>query len=235
MGPCCGPQAGKSWDPHSQDTDSSPRAQGALGLDFEAKPKGKCGAPRTPIANGPAPRVAIDWTWASPRPHAASATARPTKGWRGQRLPSLLSFVLLQIPFLAPCFRNLQICFNPLLSFRPMVPRKAMVVSPPAWYEPALDAPNVSEKNLAAMRLLTAGENIEKGKTELRAGSAEPEASKSTFYPFFMSSVVVGLVPPSLTSSMPSSVITGCRPSIFIPNPFFSCRSLPSTVRRMSG
>ena len=77
-----------------------------------------------------------------------------------------------------------------------MVPRKVKASSSPAWYEPALDAPNVSEKNLAATRLLTAGENNEKGKTELRAGSAEPEASKSTFYPFFMSSVVAGLVPP---------------------------------------
>ena len=116
-----------------------------------------------------------------------------------------------------------------------MAPRKVKATSSPGWYEPALDAPNVSEKNLAAMRLLTAGENIEKGKTELRAGSAEPEASKSTFYPFFMSSVVAGLVPPSLTSSTPSSSITGCRPSISIPTPFFSCRSLPSTMRRMSG
>ena len=41
-----GPQAGKSGDPHSQNADSSPRAQGALGLGFGAKPKGKCGAPR---------------------------------------------------------------------------------------------------------------------------------------------------------------------------------------------
>ena len=57
-----------------------------------------------------------------------------------------------------------------------MAPRKAKAVSPPAWYEPALDAPNVSEKNLATTRLLTAGENNENGKTELRAGSAEPKA-----------------------------------------------------------
>ena len=41
MEPCCGPQAGKSGYPGSQNTDSSPRAQGALGLGFEAKPKGK--------------------------------------------------------------------------------------------------------------------------------------------------------------------------------------------------
>ena len=48
--PCRGPQAGKSWDPHSQNANSSPRAQGALVLGFEAKPKGKCGAARAPIA-----------------------------------------------------------------------------------------------------------------------------------------------------------------------------------------
>ena len=36
-----GPQVGKSGDPRSQNADSSPRAQGALGLGFEAKPKGK--------------------------------------------------------------------------------------------------------------------------------------------------------------------------------------------------
>ena len=70
-----GPQAGKSGDPRSQNADSSPRVQGALGLGFEAKPKGKCGAPRAPIACGLGRRVAVDWTWASPLPHAASATA----------------------------------------------------------------------------------------------------------------------------------------------------------------
>ena len=71
-----GPQAGKSGDPRSQDADSSPRAQGALGLGFKAKPKGKCGAPRAPTACGLGRCVAIDWTWASLLPYAASATAR---------------------------------------------------------------------------------------------------------------------------------------------------------------
>ena len=71
-----GPQAGKSGDPHSQNAESSPRAQGALGLGFEAKPKGMRGVSRAPIARGPAWRVVIDWTWASPLPHATSATAR---------------------------------------------------------------------------------------------------------------------------------------------------------------
>ena len=41
-----GPQAGKSKYPHSQDADSSPRAQGTLVLGFMAKPRVKCGAPR---------------------------------------------------------------------------------------------------------------------------------------------------------------------------------------------
>ena len=45
-----GPQAGKSGDPRSQNADSSPRAEGALGLGFEAKPRVKCGAPRAPMA-----------------------------------------------------------------------------------------------------------------------------------------------------------------------------------------
>ena len=77
-----------------------------------------------------------------------------------------------------------------------MAPRRVKPASSPAWYEPALDAPNVSEKNLAATRLLTAGESNERGKTELRAGSAVPEPVGSTSFPFFMSSVVAGLVPP---------------------------------------
>ena len=83
--PCYGPQAGKSGDPHSQNADSSPRAQGALGLGFEAKPKVKRGAPRAPIACGPGRRVAVDWTWASPLPHAASTTARLDKSLRHAR------------------------------------------------------------------------------------------------------------------------------------------------------
>ena len=69
-------RAGKSGYPRIQNTDSSPRAQGALGLGFEAKPKGNCGAPRAPTACGLGRCVAIDWTWASPLPHGASATAR---------------------------------------------------------------------------------------------------------------------------------------------------------------
>ena len=80
-----GPQAGKSGDPCSQITDSSPRAQGALGLGLAAMPKGKCGAPRAPIACGLGRRVAVDWTWASPLPHAASATARCDKSLRHAR------------------------------------------------------------------------------------------------------------------------------------------------------
>ena len=50
VGPRCGPQAGKSGDPRSQNADSSPRAQGVLGLGFAAKPRVKFGAPRAPKA-----------------------------------------------------------------------------------------------------------------------------------------------------------------------------------------
>ena len=76
-----------------------------------------------------------------------------------------------------------------------MAPKKARATPPPSWYEPALDVSSVSEKNLAAVLLMTA-EGDEKRKTVLRAGSAEPEASGSTFYPFFLRSIVAGLVPP---------------------------------------
>ena len=58
--PHCRPQAGKSGDPHSQNTDSSPQAQGVLGLGLAAKPKGKCKAPRAPTACGLGRRVAVD-------------------------------------------------------------------------------------------------------------------------------------------------------------------------------
>ena len=47
-----GPQAGKSGYPRSQDADSSPLAQGVLGLGFEAKPRVECGASWAPIAYG---------------------------------------------------------------------------------------------------------------------------------------------------------------------------------------
>ena len=50
MGPLAeprrGPQAGKSGYPHSQNTDSSPRAQGTPGLGLAEKRRGKCEAPR---------------------------------------------------------------------------------------------------------------------------------------------------------------------------------------------
>ena len=70
--PRYGPQAGKSGDPHSQDANNSPWAQGTLGLGFKAKPKGKRGASWALSACGYVWRVATDWTWASALPHAAS-------------------------------------------------------------------------------------------------------------------------------------------------------------------
>ena len=54
----------------------------------------------------------------------------------------------------------------------------------------------MTEKNLAAMRLMTAAQGSEMGETGLQAGSAMPEAKGGTFYPFFTSTVIAGLVPP---------------------------------------
>ena len=77
-----------------------------------------------------------------------------------------------------------------------MAPRRVKPTSSPAWYEPALDVPSISKKNLAATRLMTAGESNEKGKTRLWAGSDVPEPEGRTSYPFFTSSITAGLVPP---------------------------------------
>src|SRR3954470_10077530 len=66
------PQVGKSGDPHSQNADSSPRAQGAHGLGRAERQKGKGEAPRALTACGIGRRVAVDCTWASPLPHDAS-------------------------------------------------------------------------------------------------------------------------------------------------------------------
>ena len=86
-----------------------------------------------------------------------------TKGWRRQRSPSLFLFALPQIPFLAPRYRYLQICSNLAPHLRLMAPRKVKSSSAPAWYELALEAPNVTEKSLASTRLLMAGESNEGG------------------------------------------------------------------------
>ena len=77
-----------------------------------------------------------------------------------------------------------------------MEPNKAKATLPPSWYEPVLSAPSVLEKNLTITLLITAEGSDEKRKIALWVGSSEPEASGSTFYPFFMISVVAGLVPP---------------------------------------
>nr|XP_020166970.1 uncharacterized protein LOC109752496 [Aegilops tauschii subsp. strangulata] len=75
-----------------------------------------------------------------------------------------------------------------------MASRKVKPSASPAWYEPALDAPNVSEKRLAATRLLAARESNERGKTELRVASNVPKPEGSMFFPFFTSSITAGRV-----------------------------------------
>ena len=52
-----------------------------------------------------------------------------------------------------------------------MVPRKSPTE---AWYSPALDSPNLSEKNLALTRLMTVAQGS-KGATVLKAGSDQPK------------------------------------------------------------
>ena len=73
-----------------------------------------------------------------------------------------------------------------------MAPRKSPTE---AWYSPALDPPNLSEKNLALTRLMTVAQGNE-GATVLTAGSDQPEGKGSTFYPLFVSAIIAGLVPP---------------------------------------
>ena len=77
--PRCRTQAGKSRYPRSQNTDSSPRAQGAPGLGRARRRKGKSEVPQALTAYGLGRRVAVDWTWASPLPHDTSATVRQDK------------------------------------------------------------------------------------------------------------------------------------------------------------
>ena len=64
-----------------------------------------------------------------------------------------------------------------------------------AWYSPALDPPNVSEKNLARTRQMMAAQGND-GAAALKVGSALPEDKGSTFYPLFVSAIAAGLVPP---------------------------------------
>ena len=73
-----------------------------------------------------------------------------------------------------------------------MAPRKSPA---DAWYSPALDSPNFSEKNLALTRLMMVAQGSE-GATMLQVGSDQPEGKGSTFYTFFVSAIVAGLVPP---------------------------------------
>ena len=64
-----------------------------------------------------------------------------------------------------------------------------------AWYSSSLDSPNVSEASLAQLRRMVAAQGIDGAKV-FKAGSATPEGQGSTFYPFFVSAIAAGLVPP---------------------------------------
>ena len=110
--------AGKQvWGPPFQNTNSSPRAQGALGLGLAAKPKGKCGAPRAPTARDLGRRVAADWTWVSPLPHAP-----PISAWLGGH-EALHSYSLLAARVLPVPLSSSKLCsrFQSDLSSAPSI------------------------------------------------------------------------------------------------------------------
>ena len=53
-----------------------------------------------------------------------------------------------------------------------MAPRKTPTGAPLAWYSPALDPPNMSEKNLTLTRLMTVTQGSEMREAALQPGSA---------------------------------------------------------------
>src|SRR4051812_1509903 len=73
-----------------------------------------------------------------------------------------------------------------------MAPRRAPAK---AWFSPALDSPNVSKASLALLHRMAAAQGID-GAQMFKVGSDVPEGQGSTFYPFFVSSITAGLVPP---------------------------------------
>ena len=134
---CAGPpfeprrrtQVGKSGDPRSQNTDSSPRAHGAPGLSRAERQKGKCEASWALTACGLGHRVAVDWTWAPLQPRELIRSGICP-------LPPLLSPVAAQIPFLAPLLPASEI-FRPTPSacpsqtWRLAKPRSELGTRPP--------------------------------------------------------------------------------------------------------
>ena len=103
-----------------------------------------------------------------------------------------------------------------------------------AWYSPALDPPNVSEKNLARTRQMMAAQGND-GAAALKVGSALPEDKGSTFYPLFVSAIAAGLVPPFSEFFLSVLRLTTCKLCTSIPTLFFSWRFSPTTARLMSG
>ena len=93
----------------------------------------------------------------------------------------------------------------------------------------------MTEKNLALTRLMTATQGIDMGETALRPGSAQPEDKGSTFYPFFMSAVIAGLVPPFFEFFFAVLRHYKLHALHLHPNLFSFYRFLPSTERHTSG
>src|SRR4051812_49331033 len=168
------PQAGKSGDPRSQNADSSPRAQGAHGLGRAERRKGKGEAPRALTACGLGRRVAVDWTWVLLR------LRRILKAWHLLGLRSSLSSSAAQIPFLA------------LLLPSSKLPDLLHLLDPGS--HGASPSPGRSLV-LACFGLAQRVGGID-GAQMFKVGSDAPEGQGSTFYPFFVTSITAGLVPP---------------------------------------
>ena len=111
-----------------------------------------------------------------------------------------------------------------------MEPRQTPIGS---WYLPALDPPNMSEKDLALTRHMMAAQGNE-GAAALKAGSALPEDKGSTFYPLSVSAITAGLVPPPSSSFLFFAKRT-CKLCTSTPTLFSFWRSSPIIVRLMLG
>ena len=108
-----------------------------------------------------------------------------------------------------------------------MAPRQSLAG---AWYSSSLDSPNVSEASLAQLHRMVAAQGIDGAKV-FKAGSATPEGQGSTFYPFFVSVIAAGLVPPF--SEFFFSVLRHYKLQALhsTPTPSFSWQSSPITAR----
>ena len=88
----------------------------------------------------------------------------------------------------------------------------------------------MSEAGLARVRQMAAAQGIDGAKV-FKADSALPEGQGSSFYPFFVSAIVAGLMPPFLSSSSLSSAIIIFKLCTSTPTLSSFWQSLPTIAR----